>query len=293
MYEDYFNLSEKPFNLTPDPSFLYLSKSHKEALDHLHYGLMRGEGFMCIYGDVGLGKTTVCRELIKKLDGDFVTSLVLNPFLSEKDFFRSVLKDFGVRAATGTKKDLLDRLNRFLLRKASSGKKPVIIIDEAQNLSPMLLEQIRIISNLEADKFKLVQIVLVGQIELKEILSSRGLRQLNQRITVRYEIKPLGLEDTRNYIYHRLAKAGSRGDVSFSAGAFRQIYRLTGGVPRLINVISDRALLSAYVRNSKSIDRMDIQEGVRSLGESEGLMRKTRAPFDLLFGNQGILRSFL
>ncbi|NIS75513.1 MAG: AAA family ATPase [Deltaproteobacteria bacterium] len=293
MYEDFFKLTEKPFNLTPDPEFLYLSVSHKEALDHLYYGLVRGEGFISIYGDVGVGKTTISRELLRRLNDDFVPSLVLNPFLTEKEFLRSVLDDFGLSTSRGTKMDLLDRFNGFLIEKATSGEKPVVIIDEAQNLSPILLEQIRIISNLEANNFKLVQIVLVGQKELRDKLSSKGLRQLNQRITVRYEIKPLGREDTGNYIFHRLAKAGSRGDVSFSTEAIGLIYGLSGGVPRLINVISDRAMLSAYVRSSKAIEKKDVNEGVQSLGESEGLLRRKRAPFGLIFGYQGILRSIL
>ena len=283
MYEDYFGLEEKPFNLTPDPFFLYLSGGHKEALDHLYYGLTRGEGFICVYGDVGVGKTTVCRELLRRVDDTFVTSLVLNPFLTEKELVRTILDDFGVNTSTGTKKDLLDRLDRFLLDKGKEGKKPVIIIDESQNLSRTLLEQIRMISNLEADKYKLVQIILVGQKELKEKLHMRSLRQLNQRITVRYEIGPLSFEDTRNYINHRMGRAGAKGGV-FSDGACRIIFRLTRGTPRLINVISDRALLATYVRSGDMVQKGDVREGVKSLGETEDLFVQRKKIFGRLFG---------
>jgi general secretion pathway protein A len=283
MYEEYFGLEEKPFNLTPDPYFLYLSRGHKEALDHLYYGLIRGEGFISVYGDVGVGKTTVCRELLRMLDDGFITSLVLNPHLTEKELVRTILDDFGVDTSTGTKKDLLDRLNAFLLEQGRRGKKPVIIIDESQNLSHILLEQVRMISNLEADKYKLVQIILVGQKELRDKLKSRSLRQLNQRITVRYEIEPLSIDDARNYINHRMGKAGSKSGV-FSESACKVIFKLTRGTPRLINVVADRALLSAYVRGGDIVEKVDVRDGVKSLGESDDLFVQKKKIFGRLFG---------
>ncbi len=283
MYEEYFGLEEKPFNLTPDPYFLYLSRGHKEALDHLYYGLIRGEGFISVYGDVGVGKTTVCRELLRMLDDGFITSLVLNPHLTEKELVRTILDDFGVDTSTGTRKDLLDRLNAFLLEQGRRGKKPVIIIDESQNLSHILLEQVRMISNLEADKYKLVQIILVGQKELRDKLKSRSLRQLNQRITVRYEIEPLCMDDARNYINHRMGKAGSKSGV-FSESACKGIFKLTRGTPRLINVVADRALLSAYVRGGDIVQKVDVRDGVKSLGESDDLFVQKKKIFGRLFG---------
>ncbi|RMG58304.1 MAG: AAA family ATPase [Deltaproteobacteria bacterium] len=285
MYEQFFGLREKPFNLTPDPHFLYLSTVHREAIDHLYYGLVRGEGFICIYGEVGVGKTTICREILRMLDERFVVSYVLNPFLTEKELLRTILGDFGVEVpGKGTKKDLMDALERFLLRCADEGRNPVVIIDEAQNLSPALLEQIRVISNFEGNKRKLIQIVFVGQKELREMLAKRGLRQLNQRITVRYEIEPLTREETARYIHHRLVKAGSRGDLVFSERAVKRIHRKSSGIPRLINVLADRALLSAYVRNSFLVDVRDVKEGEKSLGEADGLFPKRRGLLAFLTG---------
>ena len=218
MYEEYFRLKERPFSLTPDPEFLFLSESHQQALDHLRFGLESGEGFIVVTGDIGVGKTTVCRALLRGMPERFSTALVVNTLLTEKELLRTILADFGVDVPEGTRKDLLDALNRFLLAEAESDRRPVLIIDEAQNLTPPLLEQIRLLSNLETEKRKLLQIVLFGQKELQEKLRLPELRQFNQRVTVRARILPLDRRDTVRYIHHRLSVAGAAG------GAF--------GVPR-------------------------------------------------------------
>jgi len=305
MYLEYFSLKEKPFSLTPDPRFLFLSENHRQALDHMLYGVREREGFILIIGDIGTGKTTICRELLEKIDSNVSSALILNPMLSEQELLEAVLQDFGIGigpkgvpaeggaaseklfdrldqetqaaldlnplmpgarvldnilkevepAASGmTKKELIDRLNNFLLDRVRQGGNAVLIIDEAQNLSPPVLEQIRILSNLETPKQKLLQIVLVGQLELKRKLEQANLRQLNQRISVRYQLRPLSDEDTKRYIQHRLFVAGSNSSIVFSDGAYEAIYDYSRGVPRLINLICERCMLGAYVDQVKRID---------------------------------------
>jgi len=268
MYERYFHLTERPFSLTPDPDFLFLSASHQQALDHLLFGLETGEGFIVMTGDIGVGKTTVCRTLLGRLSERFTTALVLNPMLTEKELIRGILGDFGVGSGNGTKKDCLDTLNRFLLDEAESGRRPVLIVDEAQNLSPGLLEQVRLLSNLETEKRKLLQIVLIGQKELKEKLVLPSLRQLNQRVTVRAEILALTPGETSRYIQHRLAVAGGEGRPFLSVGAERAIFRHSKGVPRRINMLCDRAFLSSYLRSGAGIERKDVHLAVESLSDN-------------------------
>ena len=274
MYESWFDLKEKPFSLTPDPEFLFLSESHQKALDHLLYGLESGEGFIVVTGDIGVGKTTVCRTLLSRLPDRFATSLIVNPLLTEKELVRAVLEDFGGKSPPGTKKDVLDALNRFLLAEAEKGMRPVLIVDEAQNLPPTLLEQVRLLSNLETEKRKLLQIVLIGQNELKEKLSLPALRQLNQRVTVRAEIRPLARKETARYIDHRLGVAGGGGRTLLSPEAERGIHRRSGGVPRLVNMLCDRAFLSAYLRNSAIVERIDVRRASESLAAQEGRARR-------------------
>lgn len=274
MYEAWFDLKEKPFSLTPDPEFLFLSESHQRALDHLLYGLESGEGFIVITGDIGVGKTTVCRTLLSRLSDRFATSVIVNPLLTEKELVRAILTDFGGEDPQGTKKDCLDALNRFLLEEAEKGRRPVLIVDEAQNLPPTLLEQVRLLSNLETEKRKLLQIVLIGQNELKEKLSLPALRQLNQRVTVRAEIRPLTRKETARYIDHRLGVAGGGGRTLLSSGAERTVYRRSGGVPRLINKLCDRAFLAAYLRNRAVVERNDVRRAAESLSEREGAARR-------------------
>jgi len=272
MYGDYFSLKERPFSLTPDPEFLFLSGSHQQALDHLLFGLESGEGFIVVTGDIGVGKTTVCRALLRRLPERFATALVVNTLLTEKELLRTVLDDFGAPVPDGTRKDLLDALNRFLLAEAEVGRRPVLIIDEAQNLAPSLLEQVRLLSNLETEKRKLLQIVLFGQKELQEKLRLPQLRQFNQRITVRATILPLDLRETSRYVQHRMSVAGAAGSTFLSPAAEKLLHRRSRGVPRRINQLCDRALLAACVRNAARVEREDVFRAAESLfGGSKGV----------------------
>jgi len=240
MYEEFYGLREKPFNLTPDPRFFFLSESHREAFEHLLYGIKEREGFILITGEVGAGKTTLCRALLNKLDSNIINSaLILNPMFSGQELLQCILSDFGIQSKATTKKKLLDELNRFLLSKQAANQNSILIIDEAQNLPLPVLEELRILSNLETEKEKLLQIILMGQIELKEKLSLPRLRQLNQRISIRYHLRTLGEEETPRYIQHRMTVAGSSGDIHFTSSALREIYRYSQGIPRLINLAAD------------------------------------------------------
>lgn len=282
MYEQYFGLKEKPFSLTPDPRFLFLSADHRGALDHLLYGIQRREGFLAITGDIGTGKTTICRVLLERLDPGVQTALILNPLLNEREILSAILEDFGITyPGQPPRKTLIDLLNLFLLDQAKSGGAAVLIIDEAQNLAPNVLEQIRILSNLETDQEKLLQIILVGQRELREKLESKALRQLNQRISVRYHLAPLSPEETIRYIEHRLAVAGAKGGIEFTAGAYQAIYHFSRGVPRLINLIADRALLAGYVAGSTCITKEMVSEGRQSI---DGHGVRARASFRFAMG---------
>jgi putative secretion ATPase (PEP-CTERM system associated) len=255
MYRDFYGLSERPFNLTPDTGFLYPSRVHREVLTHLLYGINARCGFILVTGEVGAGKTTLCRVLLSQLDERTKVAFVLNSFLSEFELLRAINQDFGLPTKGRTKMDLLDDLNDYLLEQNRCGNNVAIVVDEAQNLSFAVLEQIRMLSNLETEKEKLLQIVLVGQPELRRKLAAPRVRQLSQRITVRYHLTALGRDDVRNYIYYRLKVAGSRGDIVFTRAALDEIYYLSGGVPRLINGLCDRALMVGYVKGSRRITR--------------------------------------
>src|SRR5881392_1476723 len=234
MYESYYGFAEKPFSLTPDPKYLFKSESHANAFELLQYAVRRREGFVVVTGDIGTGKTTLCRALLEQLDRKTFTALVLNPFLSEDDLLRLILQDFGVvsrdeirrgRLAAISKQELIETLNEFLLSLLPLRAGALLIIDEAQNLPRQVLEQIRILSNLETDKEKLLQIVLVGQLNLKDLLRSPELRQLDQRVSIRYELKPLDAETVAAYVAHRLTIAGGGQSVSFMPKALRQVHR--------------------------------------------------------------------
>jgi general secretion pathway protein A len=255
MYCAFFGLQEKPFSVTPDPRFLFLSASHQEAFAHLRYGIGERKGFTEITGEVGTGKTVLCRALLERLGPHVQTALIFNSFLSEVELLRAINEDFGIPAAGTTRKALIDELNCFLIRGFRDRRNAIVIIDEAQNLAPSVLEQLRMLSNLEAEGSKLLQIVLVGQPELRELLDRPDLRQLNQRIAVRYHIQPLDRRATADYINHRLLVAGSHGGIRFSRRALSRIYQDSQGIPRKINLLCDHALLTAYVRGTSVIDQ--------------------------------------
>ena len=255
MYEAYYGFTERPFSLTPDPKYLYRSQSHGDAFDLLHYAIRRREGFVVVTGDIGTGKTTLCRALLEQIDRTTFTALVLNPFLSEEDLLKRLLQDFGVmsRADAGggrpsnvSKQELIETLYDFLLGLIPLKANAVLIIDEAQNLPLGVLEQIRMLSNLETDKEKLLQIVLVGQLELRTLLRSPGLRQLDQRVSIRYELQPLDREAAGAYVSHRVAVAGGSSCVIFTPKALDRVHELSSGIPRLINLLCDRALLAGF-----------------------------------------------
>ncbi len=249
MYDDYYRFKQKPFSIAPDPAFLYLSERHREALAHLMYGLRTDGGFVLITGEVGTGKTTLIRSLIDEVPDDLDVAFVLNPRLTVNELLETLCEELGIPERSDvatTNKHLIDRLNKHLLRTHALGRSTVVIIDEAQNLSPAVLEQIRLLTNLETNERKLVRIILLGQPELAEMLDRREMRQLVQRVTARYHLAALSREDARAYIAHRLSLAGGNPHL-FTRGAAHEAYRLSHGIPRLINVIADRALLGTYV----------------------------------------------
>jgi general secretion pathway protein A len=254
MYSEFFGFSEKPFTITPNPQFIYLSDQHREAFAHLLYGIDSHAGFIAMTGEVGTGKTTVLRTLLTQLDPEkYRSALIFNPCLSAEQLLASICREFGVQAEERNSFGYLEALNLFLLEQHASGRTVVLVVDEAQNLAPEVLEQVRMISNLETERDKLIQIILAGQPELNEVLARHDLRQLSQRITVRCHLTPMGILDTGDYIRHRLKVSGCRIPSLFSHGAIRQIYQFSRGVPRLINVISEQALVMAWTQELHSI----------------------------------------
>jgi general secretion pathway protein A len=266
MYTNYFGFNEKPFTLTPNPRFIFLSDNHKEAFAHLLYGINHHHGFIELIGEVGTGKTTVLRTLLGQLqENNYRTALIFNPGLTSIELLRSINTEFGIDATSSYANELLAVLNRFLLEENAAGRTVVLVIDEAQNLDPSVLEQIRLISNLETEDDKLIQIILAGQPELEALLAKPELRQLDQRIAVRYRLTPLNMEETGAYIRHRMKVAGEPGGVSFSSCALKNIYLYTKGVPRLINILCDRALLMAYGDEHRNMNGNMVQRAIREL----------------------------
>lgn len=280
MYLEFYGLKEKPFSLTPDPQFLFLSESHRKAMEYLLYGISHREGFIVMTGNIGTGKTTLCRTILRRLEGHVKTAVIFNSFLTEKELLKSILIDFGYSPKRQTRKELIDALNELLIHYLSVGQNAVLIIDEAQNLSSAVLEQIRMLSNLETEKEKILQIILVGQPDLEEKLHSPELKQLNQRIAIRCHLSPLTLKETESYIYQRLMVAGSQGRITFSSSAIHEIYRFSQGIPRLINLICDRALLGGFVNEAFHIDQEMVKKAIREIkGEEKEVDPKPRLSF--------------
>jgi general secretion pathway protein A len=265
MYKNFFGFKERPFQLVPNPAYLFLSRSHEEALAHLTYAISQGDGFVEITGEVGTGKTTLCRAFLENLDRDTEAAYIFNPKLDSVQLLKAVNDEFGIPSKADNTKDLIDGLNAFLIEKKGEGKRVILLIDEAQNLSQEVLEQVRLLSNLETTTSKLLQIILVGQPELGEMLDSHELRQLGQRITLSCHINPLTYRETREYIRHRVQVATQKTGVRFTRAALRTIYRYSGGIPRLINIACDRALLTAFGLNQQGITGGIARAAVREL----------------------------
>ncbi len=279
MYEDFYDLNERPFSLTPNPRYVFYSPRYREAADELHYGIDRRGGFMLLTGWPGTGKTTLCRELLDKLDPEtHKSALVFNPFLNGVEMLQALLTEFGVSFPVGaSRNDLLNALNRFLLEQLTAGRNCVAVFDEAQHMSTEFLEQIRVLSNLETADEKLIQIVLVGQPELLSRIKMPGMAQLDQRVSVRCSLTHLDLDETRRYIYHRLDVAGARGRVEFSQRALKMIFKASQGIPRRINAICDQTLLAGYVDRTRELGAQHVGQAIASLrGDEVEILRAPR-----------------
>jgi len=272
MYKDYYSLNEEPFSITPDTRYLFMTAQHQEAMDHLLFGIRQRKGFICLTGEVGAGKTTLCRALLRQLDDHFKTALILNPALTETQLLRAIVDEFGIETKRRDRLGYLNLLNEFLLEVNSNGFDAVVIIDEAQDMPVKTLEMVRLLGNLETETQKLLQIVLLGQPELRDLLAKPQLRQLAQRITVRFHLRNMTPQETEQYIRHRLAVAGIRPEedciVRFDSGAVQEIYRYSHGTPRLINAISDKALLAGYVYRTGNINRHLVRLAIKELKEA-------------------------
>lgn len=282
MYCSFFGFHERPFTLTPNPAFIFLSRAHQEAFAHLIYGIENRSGFIMLTGEVGAGKTTVIRTLLTELKPEsHATALILNPMVSSSGLLRTINREFGISDQGSEPAELVEELHCFLLSQKQAGKTAVLVIDEAQDMEPEVLEQVRLVSNLETASEKLIQIILVGQPELEELLAHPELRQLNQRITVRFHLTPMGLADTGDYLRHRLktAAGGASDPAVFSDGACKAIHRFAAGLPRLINAAADRALLIAYNHNSRQIDTATAKQAIADVSRS---CKENRRPARLM-----------
>jgi len=276
VYTEFFGLNEKPFAITPDPRYLYMSARHTDALAHLVYGISESGGFIQLTGEVGTGKTTLIRSVLEQLPEKADIALILSPQLTTLEFLETILQELRCTApAERTVKAQIDALNAQLMRAHADGRRVVLIVDEAQTLSPELLEQVRLLTNLETAKQKLLQIILIGQPELIRLLDQPSLRQLAQRVTARYHLRPLSLPETRAYVRHRLEVAG-RDEVVFSGTAVHRVHRAAGGIPRLVNVICDRALLGAYARGAGRVDGTTARRAAREVLGGAGRARAGR-----------------
>ena len=265
MYTEFFGLSEKPFSITPDPRYLYMSARHADALAHLMYGISESGGFIQLTGEVGTGKTTLIRSLLEQLPAKAEIALILNPQLSRKEFLQVICEELGVlKPQEDSVKAAINALNAHLFKVHAGDRRVVLIVDEAQTLSPEVLEQVRLLTNLETARQKLLQIILIGQPELRELLDRPEMRQLAQRVTGRYHLEPLSRQDTAAYVHHRMRVAGAQSDV-FKGSAIRQLYRSSRGIPRLINVVADRALLAAYTEDKRTVDGRLVKRAAREV----------------------------
>jgi len=265
MYKNFFGFNERPFKLVPNPAYLFLSRSHEEALAHLTYAVIQGEGFMEITGEVGTGKTTLCRAFLEHLDNDTKVAYIFNPNLDSLELLKAINDEFGIPSDADNAKDLIDTLNAFLIEQKTRRKNTVLLIDEAQNLTNEVLELLRLLSNLETVNHKLLHIILVGQPELKEKLDSHELRQLKQRISLSCRLMPLSFKDVQNYIQHRIHVASGKPGIQFADAAYRSIYNYSQGIPRLINIVCDRALLTAFGLDQKEITQKIVRESIKEL----------------------------
>jgi general secretion pathway protein A len=265
VYLHFFNLRESPFNLTPDPRFLFLSAQHEEALTHLLYGIYERKGFIEITGEVGTGKTVLCRVLLERLDKTVSTALIFNSYLTKMELLQAITDDFGLQPRETTSKGYIDVLNEYLLSEFAAGRNAAVVIDEAQNLEPTVLEQLRMLSNLETERVKLLQIILVGQPELHAKLATLQMRQLEQRIAVRFHIHELTRAETEQYITHRMSVAGGAHTVTWSRRALRLIHHYTGGIPRRINLLCDRVLMTAFVRETHRVSAAIVRQSAQEL----------------------------
>ena len=284
MYCQFYGFRESPFSITPNPRFLFMSAPHREALAHLIYAVKSRAGFVELTGEVGTGKTTLLRSFLQRLDAEgHRTALIFNPCLSSLELLMSINREFGLVRESGSRMELLQALNVFLLEQKAAGRRVVLVMDEAQNLSPEVLEQIRLISNLETETDKLIQIILCGQPELLSVLAKEELRQLNQRITVRYHLRPMGFESTRRYIEHRMELAGRYRAAQFSKSALKRIFRFSGGVPRLVNIVCDRALLVGFTEEDRVISGRIAAQAVAEIAGRKPYGKCVRF-FTALFG---------
>jgi general secretion pathway protein A len=265
VYLEYYGLKQTPFDITPNPRFLFHSQKHHEAFNHLLYGIRERKGFVQLTGEVGAGKTTLCRALLEKLDANFSTALILNPVLNADELMKAIATEFGLNVKGCDRLETIAAISEFLLQQIAQGRETVLIIDEAQNLTEDLLEQVRLISNIETDDRKLLQIVLMGQPELRDRLNSHRLRQLRQRITVRYHLTPLSRAEVGHYIRHRLEYAGAKGRPEFTRFALWRVFNYSRGIPRLINAVCDKALLAGFVEQSDRINYRMVGCAIREL----------------------------
>jgi general secretion pathway protein A len=277
MYKEYFGLKETPFSIVPDPHYLYMSDNHREALAHLLYGINSDNGFVLLTGDVGTGKTTVCRCLLEQMPEGSDIAFILNPRLTVKELLACICDELGIHCPEGnvSNKIFIDRINHYLLDANLKGRRTVLILEEAQNLSPNVLEQIRLLTNLETNERKLLQIIMVGQPELNEMLSRHELRQLKQRITARYHLGPLTKQEVAAYVVHRLSVAGVERRL-FSPSSLDRLFRLSGGIPRLINLLCDRALLGTYVQGKDVVDVSTLNKAAREVFGDTGKSGKRK-----------------